>query len=338
MITVFLQRQELSSWVSMSDYKIANIMKSIYKNTKLIALLLLSSVVVSSCKKFLEVAPKHAVPDESAIVDKRSAEQALRGVYRAFGSASQSYITLMLLAGGDATFNNVGDPHLVISHEYRSDNSSISAPWAAFFKAINQANLVIEKVPGLTDVTLTDADRKQLLGEALFLRAFAYFNLVRVWGGVPLKLKPTTDLSEPLGIQRSSLADSYAQIEADLTAAAGLVSTTGANRIRVSKPAIQALLTRLYLYQQKWAQAEQSANLLISNSNYTLLKPFTAWAKGDLGTRESIFEIAYTTQTPNGLRNNFQHQTKGGTYSIAPKPAISAALENVAIGGGPTGR
>lgn len=294
--------------------------------------------MTASCKKFLEVTPRHAIPDETAVVDKKSAEQALRGVYRAIGSYAQSYITLNILAGGDATYNNVGDPHLIIAHDYRADNSNFASAWGGIYKAINQINLVVHKVPVLNDPLLTEANKNQLLGEALFFRALAYFDLVRIWGGVPLKLTPTENLNQPLGIPRSSVAETYAQIEADLTRAGTLLNTTGTNRIRASKTSVQALLSRLYLYQKKWTEAEQSAGLLIGNTNYELLRPFTAWFKGDLGTKESILEIAYTSQNPNGLRGAFQHQTKGGSYSLAPKAATANLLNDPATGGGPAGR
>jgi hypothetical protein len=300
--------------------------------------LIISGIALTSCENFLEVSPKNAVPNETAISDKKSAEQALRGVYRAIGSYKQSYITLNILAGGDATFNNVGDPHLIISHDYRADNSNINSPWSGAYKAINQANFVIQKVPALNDPLLTQANKNQILGEALFLRALAYFDLVRLWGGVPLKLIPTENLNQPLGIARSSAEETYGQILKDLTAADDLLNTVAVNRIKVSKNAVQALKSRLYLYQKKWPEAEESANLLINNINYKLLFPFTAWFKGDLGSQESIFEIANTLINPNGLRSSFQHQTRGGSYSLAPKVSTANLLNDPAIGGGTTGR
>lgn len=304
----------------------------------LIVLALAMGMMNTSCEKFLEVTPKHAIEDELAIIDKKSAEQALRGVYRAVGNYQQSYITVNVLAGGDITFNNVGDPHLIISHDFRADNSNIGAAWAGIYKMINQANLLIDKVPTLTDPQFTEATKNQLLGEAIFFRALGYFDLVRLWGGVPLKLTPTVNLNQPVGLQRSTVEQTYAQVEADLTKASTLLNATGVNRIRASKSSVQALWSRLYLYQKKWDLAEQSATLLIGNTNYELIKPFTAWFKGDVGTKESILEIAYSNQNPNGLRAAFQHQTKGGSYSLAPKVATATLLNDPAIGGGTTGR
>ncbi|MEJ0103410.1 MAG: RagB/SusD family nutrient uptake outer membrane protein [Bacteroidota bacterium] len=303
-----------------------------------VILLATAGLLLASCKKFLDVEPKHAIPDETAIVDKNSAEQALRGVYREAGTYIQSYVQLNIFAGGDVTFNNVGDPHLVIAHDYRADNATIAGAWDGIYQAINQANVIIQKVPLLTDPLLTDESKNKLLGEALFFRALAYSDLVRVWGGVPLKLTPTDNLNKPLGISRSTVEQTYAQIDADLTQAGNLLPVNDNNKIRASKAAVQALWSRLYLYEKKWQQAEQSATSLIDNSDFELLQPFSAWFKGDVGTKESILEIAYSAENPNGFRNTLQHQTKGGSYSIAPTTATAELLDDPAIGGGPTGR
>jgi SusD family. len=296
-------------------------------------------VLMASCKKFLEVTPKHAIPDETAIIDKKSAEQALRGVYRAAGQYKQSYTILNVLAGGDATWNNVGDPHLIIAHDYRADNANLESVWNNVYRAINQANLVIEKVPTLEDQQLTQEDRNRLLGEALFFRAMGYFDLVRIWGGVPLKLTPTDNLNKPLDLPRSSREQTYARVSEDLEQARTLLPETHAvNRIRVSREAVQALLSRVYLYEKNWQQAEQSATFLITHPNYALTAPFSSWFKTDGGTRESILEIAYSAQNPNGLRNDMQHQTKGGSYSLAPKAATAQLLNDPAYSGGAEGR
>ncbi|RZM21529.1 MAG: RagB/SusD family nutrient uptake outer membrane protein, partial [Pedobacter sp.] len=253
-------------------------MKRIYISVLTLSILVAMTTV--SCKKFLEVTPKHAIPDETAVVDKKTAEQALRGLYRSVGSYAQSYANLSILAGGDATYNNVGDPHLIISHDFRADNSNIGSAWASIYKAINQANLIIHKVPSLSDPLLTEPVKNQLLGEALFFRALAYFDLVRIWGGVPLKLTPTENLNEPIGLQRSTAQQTYAQITSDLNQANSLLNATGINRIRASKNAVLALRSRIYLYEKNWEQAELSASALINNVDYQLIRPFTAWFKG----------------------------------------------------------
>lgn len=305
----------------------------------IIVLASISILFITSCKKFLEVTPKHAIPDETAITDKKSAEQALRGVYRAAGQYKQSYTILNVLAGGDATWNNVGDPHLIIAHDYRADNANLENVWNSIYRAINQANLVIEKVPAIEDQQLTPQERDRLLGEALFFRAMGYFDLVRVWGGVPLKLTPTDNLNKPLDLARSSREQTYARVKDDLAQARELLpETNAANRIRVSREAVQALLSRVYLYENNWQQAEQSANALISNPQFALAAPFSSWFKTDGGTKESILEIAYSAQNPNGLRNDMQHQTKGGSYSLAPKPATAQLLNDPDHGGGAEGR
>ncbi len=308
------------------------------KKKYFIVFLLLAGSLSNACEGFLEVSPKHAIPDDVAIVDANSAEQAVRGLYRAAGSYIQSYTLLNLLSGGDVTFNNVGDPHLIIAYNFRADNAYFDGTWGSAYRAINQANLVIQKLPLVSDPTLSDTRKNQLIGEAYFFRALAFFDLVRVWGGVPLKLNYTENLNQPLDLPRSSTQETYAQVEADLTQASGLLATGAINRIRVGQDAVQALRSRLYLYQARWADAEQAASALIGDSDYELVFPFSAWFKADFGTKESILEIAYSAQNQNGFRNNLQHQTRGGNYSYAPKAAVANLLTDPLVGGGANGR
>src|SRR6478672_9194394 len=93
-----------------------------------------------------------------------------------------------------------------VSHAY------VQSVWASAYDAINRANSVLDHVPSIDmDTTL----RKRIIGEAKYLRATHYFNLVRMFGGVPLKLHETQGL-DSLSLERSSAADVYTQIETDL--------------------------------------------------------------------------------------------------------------------------
>ncbi len=84
-----------------------------------------------------------------------------------------------------------------ISHNVRADNANIASAWNAIYATINRANHIIAKVPNVTDPLLTDALKNQLTGEAYFVRALAYFDLARTWGGVQLALTPT-DYQQPI--------------------------------------------------------------------------------------------------------------------------------------------
>src|SRR5690606_13829434 len=112
------------------------------------------------------------------------------------------------------------------------------------------------------------AERDGLIGEAYFIRALAYFDLARTWGGVQLILKPTASASSLPDVKRSSLQDTYAQVLADLGEAEALLPAT-TNRIRATKKTVWALKARYYLYQKEWDEAIDYATRIIDDkANY----------------------------------------------------------------------
>lgn len=298
-------------------------------------------LTLGACKKFLDVKPRSAVPDDAVINDKISAETAIRGTFRQLGAGSyygETYVTLGYFPGGDVVNNTVAASQDLVDINFRADDGNFNSAWGGIYATINRANHVIQKVPLVEDPLLTDALRNQIRGEAYFIRALGYFDLGRAWGGVPLKLTPTEDLISSVGIPRSTLEETYAQVAKDLDSAEKLVPT-GINRIRVTKNTVHALRARLYLYQEKWALAESEASILIADPGYTLVAPFSAWFKNNVvGTAESIFEIEYSAQNISSFRAQMQHPTKGGTYRYGPNDNLVRLLNDPAIGGGATGR
>jgi hypothetical protein len=301
---------------------------------------LLVLVLSSSCKKFLDVEPVDAVSDEVTIVDKASAETAVRGIYR--GLAADNYYGVNFQSVGYLSGDNVqwtGSQSIVqqfISHNVRSDNATVEAIWTAIYTVINRANNVIAKVPAVTDPALSQDEKNQLTGEAYFIRALAYFDLARTWGGVQLVLTPTTTATDKNGIKRSSLAETYAQVLSDLNTAETLLPLpTSQNPYRANKETVWALRARYHLYQKEWAQAETDATQVISdNVNYTLLKPYSAFfANNVVGTKESVFELSYSATYTNGHRGQWQPPVNGGTRQWAPNDAFVALVNDPTVGG-----
>jgi len=301
-------------------------------------------ILLSSCKKFLEVKPQDSIPDDFTIVDKASAQTALRGVYRALSADAyygSSFPSVGYLQGDNIQWT--GSQSIVqqfIDHKVKADNATIAAIWSGIYATINRANYVIAKVPPLVDATLTDADRAQLTGEAYFIRALCYFDLARTWGGVQLVLTPTLSATDKTGIRRSTVAETYAQVLADVTKAESLlVAPTAQNPVRANKETAWALLARYYLYQKNWAQAENYAGKVLANtSNYQLLKPYAGFFNpaSAVATRESVFELAYSSTYTNGHRGQWQPPANGGTRQIAPNDALVTLLNNPLIGGNRT--
>jgi starch-binding outer membrane protein, SusD/RagB family len=293
-------------------------------------------IITSSCDDFLNVEPQSSIPDTQPIFDKVSSEQALRGVYNSlyYGATFES---IGYLSGDNVQWTgSQSQVQEFINHQVSAENSTINGAWSSIYVTINRANHVIEKVPAVNDIQLTEALRNSIVGEARFLRALAYFDLARTWGGVPIITRPTETASDNQGIGRNTVSEVYQQVITDLDVAESLLPET-TERYRATRKTVWALKARYYLYQNDYAKAEEFATKLITDAgNYSLLKPYASFFQpaSARGTRESVFEIFYNGTTEiNTHRNQWQPQTNGGTRQWAPSDAAVALLNNPSIGG-----
>jgi tetratricopeptide (TPR) repeat protein len=308
------------------------------KFLKYISIALLPVVFLASCKKYLETEPKNAISDEDPIFDATSSQTALRGVYRQLGSTGyygETYVTLGYFPTGDVKNLTTGGAANLVNINFRADDPTFNTAWIAIYYTINRANNVIEKVPAVVDPKFTQAAKNQVLGEAKFIRALAYFDLARAWGGVQISLKPTTSIQQLPNLKRSTQAETYAQVLSDLNDAETLLPDA-VNRIRATKRTVWALKARLYLYTGQWALAEEYATKLIDKTtDYKLLKPYSSWfANGVTATQESIFELEYSAINPSTIRAQMQHPTNGGTYRYAPTDKFVQILNDPTVSGG----
>lgn len=232
-------------------------------------------IINAGCRKFLSVDPPNAdVKSEVVYANDVTANSAVTGIYTKFmdnasliSGSSSSVLTLAGLSS-DELVNYSRNASFVEfeQNEIHPSNSYIFSLWSTTYSMIYQANAIIEGINASKG--LSDAARSQLMGEALFARAFCYFYMVNLFGDVPLVL--TTDYIKNAVMQRTGVDLVYDQILTDLEAARGLLTTGQAapyeERIRVNKFAADAMLSRAYLYRGKWAQAESMATEVINNT------------------------------------------------------------------------
>jgi hypothetical protein len=296
-------------------------------------------VVLTSCKKFLDVQPQQQVDESQAITDAGSAGTAVNGMYNSLGADNyygSNFPAISYLYGSDVVWTgSQAAPQEISAHKTTAFNSYIGNAWGAIYKTILSANYILEEVPKVSDPLFTTATKNQYLGEAYAARALSYFDLARGWGGVQLILTPTHTASDHAGIKRSSLVDTYAQVLKDLDAAEGLLPVT-TNRNRFTQKTVWALKARFYLYNKQWDLAEQYASKIISdNGNYNLLKPYSAFfANNAVATSESVFEIAYSTSFKNGHSVWFLPPALGGRREWAPSSTLVSLLNDPTVGGG----
>ncbi|WP_456263922.1 RagB/SusD family nutrient uptake outer membrane protein [Arachidicoccus ginsenosidimutans] len=228
--------------------------------------------VLVSCKKFLNVgAPKTQLSSEGVFNNDSTAMAAIRGIYALMGtsgyaSGQNSSITYCATLSGDdvTSFSTSVNDKAFYTNTLTSEIGTGSL-WTGPYQTIYQANDAINRLA--RSKSISSATRKEATGEAKFLRAFAYFYLVNMFGDVPLILG--TDYNQNTNATRTDTADVYKQIISDLEDAEGSLasdySVSAGSRTRVNKFAATALLARVYLYNRNWVNAEQQASLVIDN-------------------------------------------------------------------------
>lgn len=266
-------------------------------------------VMFSSCKKFIQVdAPVNNTNAENVYSNDATAAAVLTGIYSqmsdwdydlANNSGLTSITVFTALSGDELTLFDLNNFNLL--PYYRNDLSEQTNSgffWSTTYTLLFSINSAIE---GLNkSKALSPAVKEQLIGEAKFLRAFCYFYLVNLYGEVPLVL--TTDWKTSSSITRSPVANVYDQIELDLEDASELLNAKYVNsdartpynagaeeRVRPTKWAASALLSRVYLYREKFAKAEEEATKVINNSGlFGLTDVGSVFRKN---SRESVWQL-----------------------------------------------
>lgn len=209
---------------------------------------------------------------------------------------------------------------------FDSENDIILKVWRTIYYTINRANQVINRVQPDTDL------RKRLIAEAKALRAYNYFDLVALWGEVPLVLNDI-EPKDFTAQQRAGVSEVYAQIEKDLTEAIAVLPTKdqygAGDKFRISKGTAQAILGKAYLYQEKWTQAAEQFEQVIASGQYGLEENFGfIFSKGGEFGMESLLEVSYTDQTGSGrARESNQYiqlmGIKATHYTMAPGDSLA---------------
>jgi len=288
------------------------------------------AAMATGCGSIMDLKPTNELADSRAIIDGPSAIAALHGAYDALQSLS--YYGEDFVIYGDLSADNVSHTGTYSTYadaganRLKSNHGDVSGMWQAIYDAINRTNEIIAKAPSVS--MLTDKERAQVLGEAYFLRALHYHNLVKFWGDVPIVTAPSPSIAEAAGISRSSAADVYTQINADLAEAEKLI-TGKSNTRQGTVGAVKALQARVRLYQQDWAGAERAADS-VEAMGYALAPAYSELFSANGGdTREDIFRLIFTAEDATYL--GYLYLAKGspwgGRREIAPTPTMVGAYE-----------
>ncbi|MCX2584322.1 RagB/SusD family nutrient uptake outer membrane protein [Pedobacter sp. MR22-3] len=267
--------------------------KLIYK-----AMIVGTVLTVSSCSKFVELgAPPTQILFEDAFKTDASANSAILGIYSLSSAANNGFLTHALfypgISGDDLQYNGTdANVQEFAKNALLNTNGFVNTTWSTTYNLIKNANNAISGLNAST--TLTPATKSQLLGEAKFLRAFFYFELVNNFGDVPLPLKDDYSAFENAVLPRTPAAQVYAQIVKDLTEAQAALPAAyvGTFRGRANKHAASALLARVFLYQKDYLNAEAQASSVIGSGTYSLPGPDVSFINN---SNEIIWQIGNAT-------------------------------------------
>jgi hypothetical protein len=316
-------------------------MKTINQKLLYLVALFAFAAAATSCDDLLTPEPTSGVSDSRSIYDEKSANATLNGAYNLLmgsGYYGLDYDFIPYLFADNVKFVGIQTYYKIFVRlngygqtSLQSDNSALDGVWSAIYRTVNNANHLIEKVNDVDDPNFTQAERDNILGQAYFIRALAYFDLSRYWGGVQLVTKPTTSPNDVEGLVRSSLEETYVQIDSDLKKAEGLLQSTD-SRIFVDLGTVQALAARIALYRNDWAKAETYASSVISNGKYQLVKPYSVFYTTKAST-ESIFELNFTTTQTNPTGSWWRPSELGGRYEVSLNDEIVELLQDPDAGG-----
>lgn len=277
---------------------------------KVIYSLLIASLVASSCGKKLDLLPQQSVAEEVALNSDANVKKVLNGAYDALsiGDLYGGNVSLYaeLLAADDeirweGTFN---EPREIWLKQMITTNSFVRDTWIEGYKTINVANNILSAI-----AVVDPGDQDRVEGEALFIRAAVYFELVKFYAkpfsdgnassnpGLPLILTPTRGIDAGSYVARSTVANTYAQIITDLIEAENLLPEE--NDVYATKAAAAALLSRVYLQQADYAGARDAANRAITaatNAGLTLVSDYADAFNNTENSSEDIFAIQVSDQ------------------------------------------
>ncbi|MEZ4987806.1 MAG: RagB/SusD family nutrient uptake outer membrane protein [Saprospiraceae bacterium] len=261
-----------------------------------------------SCQEALTEKAETFYSEEQVFSSEEGIESAVNGMYSAFfdpGYHGSSWHGLLMPLSGKLRSNQA--PNIdAVSLNTTSINTWLTRLWPAMYATVNTANIIITNL----ESTPADFDNKETaLGQAYFIRALTYFDLVRLFGGVPIRLKPTT--YEDLHLPRATKQEVYDLVIADLERAKALLPAPGTYRSERPTPlTAQAYLAKVYLTLASeagndmalWTLARNTAMEVFNSQLYDLTPTYAElFEPGNENTVESIFEIQYGHT--GGIRN-----------------------------------
>ena len=272
-----------------------------FKNSTIIVFITLFTI--TSCDDDFVYVNSQDVNSEDYFNSEEEYFNALVGAYDLLGMTYQSSILGEIasdntLCGGENA-TDVPGYQQIDDMIHTGNNIQLRDIFKWMYAGLNRANFIIE----FRDKTDFDG-REIMIAEAHFLRAFYYFELVKWFGPVPLVVDKRIQYGDQFSLPRTPVSEIYAQLEKDLIYAVNVLPEYQILVGRATKGAAQALLGKIYLYQNKFDEAADALDSVITSNNYSLVENFA-----DLFENDTTFDFQYNPTPTNDSPNNVDFDT-----------------------------
>lgn len=301
---------------------------------KTIILTLLLGANLTSCKEdFLSVVPETALSSATFFTKEADFQQAVNAAYVPLRSivndrawllgemhSDNTYYARNILFGATEQQEDIADFAIPTANGVTS-NTHVLNQYRLDYQIIARVNQILSQI----DKIEFNADSKSnLKGQAHFLRAYAYFELVQYFGKVPLHLTPVT-VRQEAALPLSSVDEVYNQIVKDATLATTLLLPKSKQEAgRATSGAAKTLLANVYMVQKKWADAEKLLREVVTSAEYSLIPEYAdafSTSTANKNNKESVFEVQFQ-EGASGYNGTF-------IYNFLPRPMATTELQPI---------
>lgn len=271
---------------------------------KKITIIVLSALILSACSDFLNIKPEGT--SSSTGLDYTKAENIFKPVsaayasMRSYGSHDMPYIAAFEITSDNADKGSTAEdgPETLAMDNFtvNSTNSLVNSLWVGYYDIVSAANNALFQLKNFYEALSSEENKNYVLqceGEAKFIRAYAYFNLVRLFANVPI-IDKTMTADELADVKPSAPAAIYDFIETDLEEAIAVLpeSYSKAFAGRITSFTAHALKAKVHLYQAEYPKVAEHAGKVMESGRYSLLSDFRqVFSIDGENSAESLFEI-----------------------------------------------
>jgi hypothetical protein len=290
-------------------------------------ILIIAILVLVSCEDSLVLQPKMYISADEAFSSAENVAAAVTGCYDAL--QLQHYYGRNLVIAGDLASDNGRATGTKVEYYSMDDNTLLSdnilveGIWREIYTAINRVNYVLYKLDGLD--FLDDETRNDYEGQMKFLRALHYFNLVRLYGKVPLTLDPTLNAEEGNYLARTDETMIYVRIVEDLDDAIGRITNTSPER--ATREGALALLALVDLTIGDYLGAKELAGELYDEIGYLEEDVSELFNVGSEPSREILFYVSFNPNDKNRMAEYHMPNQLAGRYEHSPTEKLVDMIE-----------